>query len=239
MNDNDFYASERARERYGEIETVGKYTARTFLWMFVGLAVTFGVAIMGAATGLIYVMLSIPFFQLGLLIAELVVVLVLASRIQSLSITGARALFIGYSVLNGFVFSFYFIYFRLDSLILVFGATAIYFGALAVFGYFTNADLSRLRSILVGGLFFLIIFGVLSMFIPGLYAMERIYCLVGIAIFLGFTAYDTQKIKYYHDVYGCDPEMARKASIYAALQLYLDFINLFLYLLRFLGRRKN
>ena len=63
MNDNDFYASERARERYGEIETVGKYTARTFLWMFVGLAVTFGVAIMGAATGLIYVMLSIPFFQ--------------------------------------------------------------------------------------------------------------------------------------------------------------------------------
>ena len=159
MNDNDFYASERARERYGEIETVGKYTARTFLWMFVGLAVTFGVAIMGAATGLIYVMLSIPFFQLGLLIAELVVVLVLASRIQSLSITGARALFIGYSVLNGLVFSFYFIYFRLDSLILVFGATAIYFGALAVFGYFTNADLSRLRSIGVGGLFFGIIFG--------------------------------------------------------------------------------
>lgn len=239
MYENDFYASERAREQYGEIETVGKYTARTFLWMFLGLAVTFGVAMVGSMTGLIYVMLGIPFFHLGLLVAELVVVLVLASRIQSLSITAARSLFIAYSILNGFVFAFYFAYFELSSLILVFGATAVYFGALAVFGYCTNADLSRLRNVLVGGLFFLIIFGVLSMFIPGLYAMERIYCLVGIAIFLGFTAYDTQKIRYFHSAYGHDPAMAKKASIYAALQLYLDFINLFLYLLRILGKRKN
>lgn len=240
MNNNDFYNRERNAERYGGVETVGEYTAKTFLWMFIGLMVTFGVAVVGFVTGLtIRMLISIPYFHIILLVAELAVVLVLSARIHKLSVPSARALFIGYAVLNGIVFSTYFILFDLFSLVLVFGATAVYFGALSLFGYFTKADLSRLRGILVTGLIFLVVFGLLSLFIPGLEAVDRIVCLIGIAVFLGFTAYDTQKIKAYYSAFAGDPAMLSKASIFSALQLYLDFINLFLYLLRFLGKRRN
>ena len=137
------------------------------------------------------------------------------------------------------VFSLYFYLFYLESLILIFAATAVYFAALALYGYFTKTDLFRLRPILVGGLILLLVFGVISLFFPFGQGVDRVYCLIGIAIFLGLTAYDTQKIKSYYLFYQHDPAMAEKASIFSALQLYLDFVNLFLYLLRFLGRRKN
>ena len=83
---------------------------------------------------------------------------------------------------------------------------------------------------------FLFVFALVSLFIPGFTALDRIFCLAGIAIFLGYTAYDTQKIKAYYNYYAGYPDMLEKASIFSALQLYLDFINLFLYLLRFLGK---
>lgn len=240
MNENDFYTRERRMEVVGPAETLGRYTAKTFLWMFLGLAVTFGVAVGGYASGLtIRMLISVPYFQLIVLVAELAVVLVLASRIHKLSVGAARGLFFAYAVLTGIVFSTYFLIFEAASMVLVFAVTALYFGVMAVFGYFTSMDLSRIRNILVGGLLFLIVFGVLSMFIPFFGAMERLYCIIGIVIFLAFTAYDTQKIRGFYDSFAGDEAMLAKASIYSALQLYLDFINLFLYLLRFLGKRRN
>lgn len=223
----------------GRQETVGSYTAKAFLWMFLGLLVTFAVAYGGYVTGSIYYVFSIPSFHIVLLVAELAVVLLLAARITKMSVMTARVLFLAYAVLNGIVFSAYFLIFRMSSLILVFAATAIYFGALAAYGYLTKADLSGLRPILVSGLIFLIVFGVLSLFLPFPGMMERVVCLIGIAIFLGFTAYDTQKIKALYQYYSGDEAMLQKASIYSALQLYLDFINLFLYLLRFMGKAKR
>ena len=237
MYENNYYTQE-GYGSYGMAETVGRYTARTFLWMFAGLAVTFAVAIAGYITGFSFLLLFNTFTYIGLAIAQLVVVLVLSARVHSLSVPAARFLFFAYAALTGVTFSVYFIIFDVASLVLVFGVTALYFGAMAAFGYATKADLSRIRTVLLGGLIFLIVFAFLSMFL-NLGGLERIYCLIGIAIFLGFTAYDTQKIKAFHAYYGHDPEMAAKASIFAALQLYLDFINLFLYLLRFLGRRRN
>ena len=238
MYENNYYTQE-GYGSYGMVETVGRYTARTFLWMFAGLAVTFGVAIAGYITGFSFLLLFNTFTYIGLAIAQLVVVLVLSARVHSLSVPAARFLFFAYAAITGVTFSVYFVIFDVMSLVIVFGVTALYFGAMAAFGYATKADLSRIRTVLMGGLIFLLVFAFLSMFIPGLAAMDRIYCLIGIAIFLGFTAYDTQKIKAFHAYYGHDPEMAAKASIFSALQLYLDFINLFLYLLRFLGRRRN
>lgn len=239
-NHGSFFDEERAREQAGGMESVGAYTAKTFLWMFLGLLTTFVVAAVGyGSLATLYLLYYIPYSHIVLLVAELAVVFFLSARIQRLSIPVARALFFLYAVLNGIVFSAYFLIFDLTSLILVFAATAVYFGALAAYGYLTKADLSQLRPILVGGLIFLIIFGVLSMFIPGLEVLDRVVCLIGIAVFLGFTAYDTQKIRAYYQAYSGNPEMAQKASILSALQLYLDFINLFLYLLRFLGKRKN
>ena len=154
-----------------------------------------------------------------------------------MSVGTARALFLTYAVLNGVVFSAYFLIYAFPSLVFIFGATALFFGIMAVIGYTTRADLSNLRNFLTGALVFLLVFWVAAMFI-NLQRFEIVACTVGIFIFLVFTAYDTQKIRAYHQAYSHDPEMARKASVFSALQLYLDFINLFIYLLRVLGRRK-
>lgn len=240
MREPDFYHEERFREQYGQTVSLGSYTARTFLWMFLGLLVTFLVALAGYLTGItIYAYVFVPGFSIITLVAELAVVLILSSRIHRLSVPAARMLFFAYAALTGVVFSLYFYLFHLGSLILVFAATAVYFAGLALYGYFTKTDLFRLRPILVGGLILLLIFGVFSLFFPFSQSIDRIYCLIGIAIFLGLTAYDTQNIKSYYLLYQGDPAMAQKAAIFSALQLYLDFINLFLYLLRFLGRRRD
>lgn len=219
-------------------ESIAAYTAKTFLWMFLGLMTTFAVALFGYATGTIVYIFAIPYFHIILLAAELVVVLVLSARLQKLNVATARVLFFAYAVLNGIVFSVYFLIFTMLSLILVFAMTAVYFGAMALYGYRTQTDLTRLRPILVGGLIFLIVCGLLSMFLP-LGMMDRVVCLIGVGIFLAFTAYDTQKIRAYYQAYQGDQAMLERASIFSALQLYLDFVNLFLYLLRLLGRSRK
>ncbi|MCI8803115.1 MAG: Bax inhibitor-1/YccA family protein [Oscillibacter sp.] len=219
-------------------ESIAAYTAKTFLWMFLGLMTTFAVALFGYATGTIVYIFAIPYFHIILLAAELVVVLVLSARLQKLNVATARVLFFAYAVLNGIVFSVYFLIFTMLSLILVFAMTAVYFGGMAAYGYCTKTDLSRLRPILIGGLIFLIVFGLLSLFLP-MGMMDRVVCLIGVGIFLAFTAYDTQKIRAYYQAYQGDQAMLERASIFSALQLYLDFVNLFLYLLRLLGRSRK
>ena len=129
--------------------------------------------------------------------------------------------------------------YQFGSVIFAFLAAALYFVLLAAYGHFTKTDLSGLRLILISGLLFVVLFGIVSSFIPGFGAMDRIMCLVGIALFLGYTAYDTQKIKAFYVYYAGRPDMLAKASIFSALQLYLDFLNLFLYLLRFIGNKRN
>lgn len=219
-----------------EVEPIGLYTAKTFGWMFLGLMVTFLVSIMGYATGAILYVFAVPYWVFILGIAEIAVVLFLSARINKMSVGMARGLFLFYAVLNGVVFSAYFVLYQLIDLILIFGATSLFFGTMAVIGYVTKADLSKLRNFLIGGVVFLALFWVVGIFLD-LRQFELIVCTVGIFVFLLFTAYDTQKIKAYHQAYSQDAAMAKKASIFSALQLYLDFVNLFLYLLRVLGRR--
>ena len=218
--------------------SLNRYISRTFGWMFLGLLVTFGLGVFLALSGAVYYLFAIPAVLMILLVAEIVVVMVFSSRIHKQSVNTSRVLFLVYSLLNGVVFSVYFVAFEVGNLIAIFGLTALFFGAFALYGRFTRTDLSRLRPLLIGGLIFLVIAAVLSFFI-NMTAMERLICMVGIVIFLCFTAYDTQKIKANYEYYSQDAELLQKASIYSALQLYLDFINLFLYLLRFLGRGKK
>jgi hypothetical protein len=218
--------------------TLNQYISRTFGWMFVGLTVTFVLAWLIAASGAVYTLFAVPSVAVILLIAEIVVVMVLSARVGRQSVNVSRVLFLAYALLNGVVFSLYFVIFDVRNLVLVFGLTALFFGAFAIYGRFTQADLSRLRPLLVGGLIFLILAGLLLFFID-ISSVERLVCMVGIVIFLCFTAYDTQMIKANYEYYGQDAELLQKASIYSALQLYLDFINLFLYLLRFLNRSKS
>ncbi len=219
--------------------SLSRYTAKTFWWMFIGLAITFMLAMFLERSGYVWYLFAMPFVPIILLVSELAVVLILSARIHKLSIPMARGMFFLYSALTGVTFAVYFVVYELSSLILVFGATSLYFGVVAAYGYVTKADLSRLRNVLVTGLICLLVFAVLSLFIPFLTAFDRIICLAGIALFMGFTAYDTQKIKRYYYAYQQDQNMLEKCSVIAALQLYLDFINIFIYLLRFMGRRKD
>lgn len=221
-----------------ELEPLHKYTAKTFAWMFLGLMVTFAVSLFGYATGSIRYVFMVPYAPLILLVAELGVVIFLTSRIEHMSVGMARGMFFTYAVLTGIVFSVYFLIYDLTSLVMAFASASLYFGVMALVGYTTKIDLSRIRNVLLTGLIILIVFEVLSKFVLQLAQFERVMCLLGIAVFLGYTAYDTQKIKVYHAAFGADPEMAKKASIFSALQLYLDFINLFLYILRYMGKKK-
>lgn len=217
--------------------SLSQYTAKTFGWMFLGLMLTFITAAVVVFTPLGSVVFTSSALSIGLGIAQIAVVISLSLCINKLSAATATALFLGYSVLTGVTFSSLLYVYGFGNVIGVFLLTAVYFGALAAFGYFTKVDLSKLGPLLMGGVIFLVIAGLVVMLIPGLLFLEKMMCLGGIVIFLGMTAYDTQKIHQQYQAFQHDGAMLAKMSVISALQLYLDFINLFLYLLRFLNSR--
>lgn len=225
--------------------TEEQYTTRTFLWMMLGLMITFGVAILGWMTNLTqYLYAASPLVPIALGLVTLFMVITFSGRIEKMSVSSAQTLFVVFSIVMGITVSSWLYLFQLLSVVLIFLMTALYFGALAAYGHFTSRSLAGYRPILLSGLIFLVVFGlvlfgIVSLFIPDLSALESVYCLIGIAIFLGYTAYDTQRIREFYYYYSGYPDMMEKASIFSALQLYLDFINLFLYLLRFLGRQRD
>ena len=215
------------------------YMTRTYRWMASGLLITFAMAYITATTSLIYLVDSL---YLVLTIAELALVFVLSSRVQNMSVDAARATFFGYALLNGMVLSYYFLVFDLGTLVLAFLATSLYFGLMAVYGTTTHRDLSGWGPKLMMGLFALIITGFVGMLFGMSFLTTVLYSAVGLVVFMLLTAYDTQKLSQMFSYYAYDGELAEKASIYGALTLYLDFINIFLYVVRLLGmnsRRRN
>lgn len=222
--------------------TLSEFMSKSFGWMFAGLLVTFGVGIGAVASGLIF-----PIINSGLFIftsiAELVMVFVLSARVQKLQPSTATALFFGYAVLNGINLSSIFLVYDYGTLILAFLVGAVYFGVMAVYGNVTDRDLTGWGPKLMGGLVALIVCALmgslLSMFGLNFGIADLLFCAVGLLIFMGLTAYDTQMLKYYYSYFGGDAAMLHKASIIGALNLYLDFINIFLYIVRMLGRRNN
>ncbi len=217
--------------------TLAEHMAKTFLWMFLGLTLTFATAFIISTGPILYYIFSVPALPFIFMIVEVGLVFYLSARINKLSVNSAYFLFFAYSLLNGVTFSAIFVIYTSASLIFVFGMAALYFGIMALYGFVTKADLSRLQPIFSIGLIVLLVFWGLSL-ILNLSGFETIICIAGIALFMGLTAFDIQKIKAYHSVYAHDEQMVKKMSIMGALQLYLDFINIFLYLLRLLGRRK-
>ena len=215
------------------------YMTRTYRWMACGLLITFAMAYLTATTSLIYLVDSL---YLVLTIAELALVFVLSSRVQTMSVGAARATFFGYALLNGMVLSYYFLVFNLSTLVLAFLATSLYFGLMAVYGTTTHRDLSGWGPKLMMCLFALIITGFVGMLFGMSFLTTVLYSAVGLVVFMLLTAYDTQKLSQTFSYYAYDGELAEKASIYGALTLYLDFINIFLYVVRLLGmnsRRRN
>ncbi|MFI3240231.1 MAG: Bax inhibitor-1/YccA family protein [Bacteroidales bacterium] len=172
----------------------------------------------------------------ALLIGELGLVFAISGAINKLSETSATLLFYLYSIINGVVFSVILIAYTGESIFKTFLITAGVFGAMSIYGYFTSSDLTKIGTFLRMALIGLIICIVVNLFLASS-KLDWIISFAGVAIFIGLTAWDTQKIK--RMAANADPAFMGKLSTIGALTLYLDFVNLFLYLLRFFGNSRN
>lgn len=220
-----------------ENQGINQYLTRTFGWMCVGLTLTFVTAILTAYTGF-YMNFLRGGVILVITIVEFVLVAVLSARARSLQPETAMVLFFAYALLNGLVFSCYFVVYNVHTLIFAFLASAIYFGAMAVYGMTTHKDLSGWGPRLFGGLIALLVVSVLGIFLH-FAVMDLVICAGGLALFMAYTAFDTQRIKAMYYATGGSGEMAEKMSIIGALQLYLDFINIFVRILSLMSRSKD
>ena len=211
---------------------------KVYVWMALALAITaitaYGVATSPALLSLIY---SSKFTFFGLIIAELVLVFWLSARIHKLSLTTGTLMFILYSVINGATLASIFAVYSMNVIGQTFVVTAGTFGAMAVYGYFTKKDLTSWGRLLIMGVIGLIIAGIVNMFLHNT-MMDFVVSCLGVLIFVGLTAYDSQKIKQMLAMQVDMGETAQKIALMGALSLYLDFINLFLYLLRLFGRER-
>ena len=177
-----------------------------------------------------------PMVFVGLLISQVIVVISLLGRLQKMSTLTASLLFYLYSVLTGVVFASILLVYTATSIANTFFITAGVFGAMSVYGYFTSNDLSKMGSLLIMGFLGLIICSVVNIFLKS-QPMEWLISFVGVLVFIGLTAWDTQKIKA-AAAHAEGDDVKRLATI-GALELYLDFVNLFIYLLRFFGNDRK
>lgn len=212
---------------------------KVYTWMTLALVIT-GVTAYGVASSptLLMSIYSNSAVMWGLIIAEFVLVFAISGAINRLSLSTATLLFIIYSVLNGAMLSSVFVIFTETSIAKVFFITAGTFGAMAFYGYTTKKDLTSIGKILFMALIGLIIATVVNMFLKSS-GFDYILSYIGVAIFVGLTAWDSQKIKQMLQTQYDMSEGAQKLALLGALTLYLDFINLFLYLLRILGNNRD
>jgi FtsH-binding integral membrane protein len=216
----------------------GDFIRRVYNWMGLGLTVTALVALYTASNSALLGLIfgnSLVFF--GLIIAQLGLVILLSGAINRLQASTATLLFILYSALTGLTLSVVFLAYTRASIASTFLVTAGTFGAMSFYGYTTQRDLTGWGSFLFMGLIGIILASVVNIFFHN----EMVYWVVtyaGILIFVGLTAYDTQALKEMARAGFADEETQRKSAVMGALKLYLDFINLFLMLLRVMGNRR-
>ena len=212
------------------------YMLRVYNYMAGGLALTGAVAYVGAVSGFYTSIAGTPMLWIVML-APLAMVFFLSFRIQAMSLATAQLSFWAYAGLVGLSLSGIFLVYTGESIARVFFISAATFGATSLFGYTTRTDLSRFGSFLFMGLIGIIIAGFVNMFMAST-ALQFAISVVGVLLFTGLTAYDTQRIK---DLYtaGEDNVLTGKKAIMGALALYLDFLNLFLMLMQLFGNRRS
>ena len=230
------YRNEIVREAVDSRSGVAAFLTGVYYWMTFALGLSALCAwAVGTTPKLSKMVFGSPLMWV-LILAELGLVFVLSGMIQKMSASLATALFAAYAALNGVTLGFVFAVYSPAAITSAFATTAVTFGAMAVFGSVTKCDLTKLGSILFMALIGLIIASLVNVF----WANSTLYWAItyaGVLIFVGLTAYDAQKIKHLYLELGGTSEMNRKLMVLGALSLYLDFVNLFLYLLRIFGRR--
>lgn len=210
-----------------------KLFSKVFLWLAVGLLLSFGVGYYVSTQANMINNLYKGGSLVILWIVQLVVVIVLSMRIHKMNPLTAKILFLLYSILTGLTLSSIFIVYKLESIIIVFGETALLFGSFAAIGMFTKIDLTKFGTYLFMALVGIVLVSLVNVFLHNS-MMDLIINCFAIIIFLGYTAYDIQRIKQIS--YGLEED---NAAIFGAFELYIDFINLFLRLLEFFGKKND
>ena len=211
-----------------------KVLSKTFLWMFLGLSVT-GIVAWYTYSSELYINFFFYNTFYILLIVEIVVVLLFSFLFKKLSPTIVAILYFAYATINGVTLSTIFVLFEMSSIYLCFFISAVVFAGMAFWGYKTNVNLGRFAPMLYGFLIAGILLSVINLFMQRT-MLDTVISVVVLAVFFGITAYDIQKIKQLQ-YSGLIPE--EKLHIYGAMEIYLDFINIFLRILSLFGKRKN
>lgn len=238
MNTQDFELKEYANEREWAIsEAFPVLMRKVYVWMTLALVIT-GITAYGVVSSpaILQAIYTNQLLFWGLIIAEFALVIGVTAAINKLSLTTATLMFVLYSVINGAMLSSIFLIYTASSIATVFFITAGTFAAMAIVGYTTKADLSSMGKILFMALIGLIIATIVNIFVKSS-GLDMIISYVGVLIFVGLTAWDSQKIKQMMLQAPDAGEGMQKMALLGALTLYLDFINLFIYLLRIFGRR--
>lgn len=222
-----------------QVQASTVFLAKVFNWMAIGLGITGVIAFFMAQSGMVKTLVASPVFFI-LILAELGMVFYLSARIEKLQPGTATGLFVGYSVLNGVTLSAIFLAYSGASIATTFLVTAGMFAAMACYGLVTKRDLSGMGSFLFMGLIGIILASVVNIFLKSS-AMYWAISAIGVFVFVGLTAYDVQKIKNIGEegIMQQGEAAIHKGAIIGALALYLDFINLFLMLLRFFGGSRD
>ena len=239
MENHEFNYQDFSANRQFEVsEAFPVLMRKVYVWMTLALVIT-GMTAYYVATNetLMMTILTNKILFYGLLFAELGLVMGVSAAINRLSLLTATLLFILYSIINGATLSLIFLVFEIASIAKVFFITAGTFGAMAVIGYTTKADLSSLGRILFMALIGLIIATLANMFFKS-DGLTMILSYIGVLVFVGLTAWDSQKIKKMLMQAPDVDESTQKLALLGALTLYLDFVNLFLYMLRIFGNRR-
>jgi FtsH-binding integral membrane protein len=216
--------------------TSSSLVSRSFMWMFVGLLVTTLASFFTLSTpALLYAIFTNSILYWGLLLAELGMVIYFSVRISRLSFETALAIFLAYSLLNGVTISIIMLAYTEASVITTFGVAAATFGFMGFYGYTSQKDLTTIGNLCIMALLGIIVASIVNFFLHST-VFELIISYIGILIFMGLTARDTQKLKKFSLAAGTDTASLNKYAIMGALTLYLDFINLFLFILSLMGR---
>lgn len=232
------YETQVSKQQY---QTTAKVTATTlvrsvYMWMCTALLLTGATAsLVAGSESLLNIVFSHSFVFWGLLIAQFGLVWAISAKVGSFSLPVLSGLFMLYSVLTGVTFSVFFLAFTAGSIASTFFITAGTFAVMSIYGYVTKADLTKIGNLCLMALFGIIIASVVNIFLES-EMMYWIVTYIGVLVFIGLIAYDTQKIKALATLE--ENEHTQKLAICGALSLYLDFINLFIMLLRIFGQRK-
>lgn len=213
--------------------------SKVYMWMAVALFLTAATSLYFATSAsLMNTLLSNQALFYGIFIAEFGLVLLLSARIRKLSFSTAFVMFLLYSILNGITMSVIFLVYTASSIQNVFLITGGMFGTMSLVGYFTKKDLSSMGKILYMALIGIIIASVVNIFAASS-SLDWLISYIGVGVFVGLTAYDTQKIKKLLNTHGTEvSDDTKKIALMGSLMLYLDFVNMFIYLLRLFGGRK-